>query len=70
VIGKKLENVEYFNYLGSIITNNARWTLKLNPGLTWQKQHSTGRKLFSSVNWTFKEETSKVLRLGHNFVWC
>jgi hypothetical protein len=46
VIVKKLENAEYFNYLGSMFKNNARWILKLNPGFTWQKQHSTGRKLF------------------------
>jgi hypothetical protein len=26
--------------------------VKLNPGLPWQEQHSTGRRLFSSPNWT------------------
>jgi hypothetical protein len=25
---------------------------KLNPGLTWQKQHSTRGRLFSPANWT------------------
>jgi hypothetical protein len=49
---KQLENVEYFNYLGSMITNDARFTLKLNPELPWQKQHSTRRKFFSPANWT------------------
>jgi hypothetical protein len=42
--------------------------VKLNPGLIWQKQRSKGRRLFSLVNWTFKEETSEVLRLEHSFV--
>jgi hypothetical protein len=26
--------------------------VKLNPELTWQKQYSTGTKLFSPANWT------------------
>jgi hypothetical protein len=49
---KQLENVEYFNYLGSMITNNARCTCELNPGLPWQKQHSTRRRLFLPADWT------------------
>jgi hypothetical protein len=51
----QLDNVEYFNHLGSKITND----VKLNPGLPWQKQHSTRRRLFSLANWVkFKEEIS------------
>ena len=42
--------------------------VKLNPGLIWQKQRSKGRRLFSPANWTFKVETSEVLRLEHGFV--
>jgi len=30
---KQPENIEYYNYLGSMITNEARCLLKLNPGL-------------------------------------
>jgi hypothetical protein len=29
---RQLENVEYLSYLGSMITNDARCTDKLNPG--------------------------------------
>jgi len=44
--------------------------MKLNPGLPWQKQHSTRRRLFPPANWNqFKEETSKGLHLEHCFVW-
>jgi hypothetical protein len=25
--------------------------VKLNPGLSWQKQHSTRRRLFLAANW-------------------
>ena len=43
IVGQKLrENVEYFKYLCSIITNDARWTREVNPVLPWQKQHSKG----------------------------
>jgi hypothetical protein len=41
--------------------------VKSSPGLLWQNQHSTRRRLFSPA---FKEETSKVLRLEHNFLLC
>jgi hypothetical protein len=50
---KQINNMEYFNYLGSVITNNLRCTrAKLNTRLPWQRQHSTRRRLFSSTNWT------------------
>jgi len=45
---KQLDNVEYFNYSGSLTTNDARCTRELQPGLPWQKQHSTRRRLFIS----------------------
>ena len=33
---KQAENMEYYNYLGSIITNDAKCIhVKLNPGLPW-----------------------------------
>jgi len=48
----QLENAEYFNYLGSIIINDARRTCEINPGLSWQKQHSTRRRLFMAANRT------------------
>jgi hypothetical protein len=31
----KLQNVEYFSYLGSMTANDARSTVELNPGLPW-----------------------------------
>jgi len=44
---KQLENVEYYNYLGSMITNDARYIhVKLNSGLSWQMQRSTRQRLF------------------------
>jgi len=49
---KPLQKVEYFNYLGSMITLMQDVQVKLHPGLPWQKQHSTRRRLFSPVNVT------------------
>jgi hypothetical protein len=43
------ENMAYFNYLGSMILNNARCIWELNAGLPWQKQLSTGRRCFSAA---------------------
>jgi len=43
---KQLENVESFKYLGSMLTNDGSILVKLNPGLPWQKLHSTRRGLF------------------------
>ena len=39
------------SYLGNMITNDASCTRKLNPGLSWQKQHSTRKKaVFTSIS--------------------
>lgn len=49
---KQTENVEYFNYMGSIITNDARRTREINPVLPRQKQHSARGKILSPASWT------------------
>jgi hypothetical protein len=50
---KQLENVESFKYLGSILTNDGRCTVKLSVGLLWLKLHSTRRGLFLLAHWTW-----------------
>jgi len=42
---KQLENVGYFNYLGTIIMIHKM----SNPGLPWQEQHWPRRRLFTSI---------------------
>jgi hypothetical protein len=49
---KQLENVEYFKYLCSMLTNDERCTVELNPGLIWQKLHLTRKGLFLLAKWT------------------
>ena len=48
---KKPDNVEYFNYFGSVIPNDARCTREIKSRISIQKQHST-RRLFSPEDWT------------------
>ena len=48
----QLENVEYFNYQGSMIINVEGAHVKVNPGMPWHKQHSTRRRIFSPANCT------------------
>jgi len=66
---KQLDYVEYFNYLGSMITNNERCTREVKYRIAVAKA-AFNKKTFSPVNWTsvFKEETTAVLRLMHSFV--
>ena len=46
-------------------------SMKLNPGLPWQKQHQQEEDSFhQQIGLKFKEETSKMLHLEHSFVWC
>ena len=49
---KQLENVKYFKYLGSMLTEDGGALVKLNPGLPWQKVHLTRRRIFLPANWT------------------
>jgi hypothetical protein len=46
------DNVEYFNYLGSTITNDARCTREIKSRISWQKQLSAKRRIFSPAYWT------------------
>jgi hypothetical protein len=49
---KQLENVEYFKYLGSLITNDARCTLEITARVVLAKL-AFNKKLFSPANWTY-----------------
>jgi hypothetical protein len=49
---KQLENVENFNYLGSMIINVEGLHVKVNLGMPCHKQHSIRRRIFSSANCT------------------
>jgi hypothetical protein len=48
----QLENVEYLNYLGSIITNNARCTSEITYRIATTEAIVNRKKNFSPANWT------------------
>ena len=69
---KELENVEYFNYLSSMITNKQ---VELEPALPWkssiqQKEDSLTRKLYLNlrkklVNCSMWSVVCMAMKLGH-----
>ena len=61
MIEKKLQNVEYFNYLERI-TNDASCTCEIKSRTSKAKAQFSKKFLFTS-NLDFKEETSKMLHL-------
>jgi hypothetical protein len=50
---KQLENVEYFKYLGGLITDDARCTLEIKAKIVLAKLAFNKKKLFSPANWTY-----------------
>jgi hypothetical protein len=68
---KHMENVEYFNYLGSLKTNDAKCTRGIKSRIAMAKAAFNKKKNFhQQIGLRFKEEISKVLHLEHSFVWC
>jgi len=49
---KQLANVEYFNYLDSMITKGARCKHKIKSRIAIAKQLATRRRLFLQTNGT------------------
>ena len=63
---KQLENVEYFSYVGSAITNDARCTREIKSRIAIRKATFNKKTLFTSK---FVEETNEVQHLEHSIVW-
>jgi hypothetical protein len=68
---KPVENVEEFNYLGSMITNYSRCTQEIKARIAIGKAAFSRKKtLFTSkLDLRAKVEISEVLHLEHSFVW-
>ena len=66
------ENMEYFNYLGSMILNDARCTREIKSRTAMAKvAFNRQRNIFDQQNeLKLKEASSKVPHLEHSFVWC
>ena len=64
-----LHSVEYFNYLGSMITNDAGSIREIKFSITMAKAAFNMKKTFhQQTGLISKEETSEVLYLEHSFV--
>jgi hypothetical protein len=47
---KQLENLEFFKYLGSMLTNDGRWTCKIKSRIAMAKAaFNKKRALFTSI---------------------
>jgi hypothetical protein len=69
---KQLDNVEYFIYLNSLITNYFIYAGEIQSTFSMAKAAFNKAKTFSGqqIELNFKEETIKVLHLKQSFVWC
>jgi len=69
---KQLENVKYFKYLGSVLTDDARCTCEIKSRIAIAKAVSNKKKnlFYRQIGLQFEEETSEMLRLEHGCVWC
>jgi hypothetical protein len=66
---KQPENVEYFRYLCSMITNDIRYTPEIKSRIVKAKT-VVKKSFYQQTGLKFKEETSEVLHLEHCFEWC
>ena len=69
---KQLKNVEYFNYLGSMITKYARCKRETKSRIAMAKAAFTKQEesFHPQIGLIFESETSKLLYLEHNFLQC
>jgi hypothetical protein len=67
---KQLENVEYFSYLGSTITNDARCTREIRSRIAMAKAVFNKKKTLSTSKLESNLRKKLVLHLEHSFVWC
>ena len=68
---KELENLKYFNYLCSILTDDGMCTCEIKSMIAMEKLHLTRRRNFyQQIGIKFEEVTSELLRLEHGSLWC
>jgi hypothetical protein len=71
MIDEKLENVEYFNPMGTTVTNDARCTCKIQSNTLMAKAAFNRKKTFHQQSGLeFEEETSEMPHLEHSIVGC
>ena len=67
----QLQNVEYFNYFGSMIANDARCTREIKSRISTEKSSIKKEDSFhQQIELEDKLQTSEVLHLEHSFLRC
>jgi hypothetical protein len=61
------ENVEYFDYFGSLLTDDATCTREIKCRIATAEAAFSKKKTFHRQ---FGEGTSEMLHSKHSFVWC
>jgi hypothetical protein len=67
---KQLENVEYFNYLGSMITNDARCTHEIKSRLAMAKAAFNKKMTYFTSKLDLNLRKKLVKCYIWSFVWC
>ena len=69
---KQFENVEFLNCLGTLKTDDARYTSEIKSRIVMAQTAFIKKKAFfyTKIGLKFKEETSEMLHFEHSFVWC
>ena len=62
--------MKYFNWLGSMITKDTRYTREIKFRIAIAKAAFSRKKTFhQQTGLKFEEETNEVLHLEHSFIW-
>jgi hypothetical protein len=64
-----VENVEEFNYLGSMFTNDAKCTRKIKARIAMAKAAFNKKKTLFTSKLDLELRKKLVLHLEHSFVW-
>jgi hypothetical protein len=69
---KQLENVEYFNYFGSLITDDVKCTCEIKSRAAMTKAVFNKKKGFvhQKMRLKFKNVPSEMLHFEHGCMWC
>ena len=69
---KQLENVKCLKYLGSMFTEDGRCTCKIKYRIAMAEAafYKNKNLFYQQIGLKFEEETSEMLRLEHDSLWC
>jgi hypothetical protein len=66
---KQLENVEYFKYLGSMVTGDESCAWEIKSRIPKRTAVFNKKPFHQQIGLNFTKETGKVLHLEYIFIW-